>query len=171
MKNVFTKWRSVHASAVGPFHSWWWRRKGKFDWYCVCFQAVVNGVEYHSITGAGNKKQAKLNAAIVCLQEFGVVPKTWRSQLTRATVYAWMYVCVFACLFACTLEKKLCWWSVLTRFSYTPTLNDCDGVIEHIWRSQFYSLEYKLVWNFLACLQELRFVKFDDEDDIYRKII
>jgi hypothetical protein len=41
---------------------------------CV-FQVRVNGVEYMPSSACGNKKLAKAQAAAICLQEMGLIPR------------------------------------------------------------------------------------------------
>ena len=38
-------------------------------------QVKVNGVEYQPSTGASTKKAAKMQAAAVCLQNLGMIPR------------------------------------------------------------------------------------------------
>ena len=39
-------------------------------------QVKVNGMEYQPTVPANNKKQAKMHAAVACLQELGLLPRT-----------------------------------------------------------------------------------------------
>ena len=43
--------------------------------YCVCLQVRVNGVEYVPSATCANKKLAKAQAAAICLQEMGLIPR------------------------------------------------------------------------------------------------
>jgi len=45
-------------------------------------QVTVNGVDYQPSITSNNKKLAKAQAATVCLQEFGLVPRTELSSKT-----------------------------------------------------------------------------------------
>lgn len=43
------------------------------------FKVKVNGIEYQPAVATNNKKTAKANAATLCLQELGLVPRTLTS--------------------------------------------------------------------------------------------
>ena len=43
--------------------------------YLLCIQVNVNGADYMPTVAVDNKKKAKANAAMACLQQMGLVPK------------------------------------------------------------------------------------------------
>lgn len=52
---------------------------GQFSYSLLCnilLQVILNNVEYKPQIASPNKKEAKANAALVCLQSLGILPLT-----------------------------------------------------------------------------------------------
>lgn len=43
--------------------------------FCIVLQVKVNGIEYKPSVASPNKKQAKAEAAQICLQTLGLLPE------------------------------------------------------------------------------------------------